>query len=146
LIIHVYQGPGLQEGQKVRLSDLLERDRPVVLNFWGALCPPCREELPVFQELHESYSERITFLALDVGAYTGFGTSGDARRVLDRLGITFAAGTSPDSGAMADYRVMGIPTTIFINGDGEIVARWAGPLSRDRLAQLLVETLPSSPE
>lgn len=36
------------EGNAVKLSDM--RGKPVVLNFWASWCPPCKSEMPDFNE------------------------------------------------------------------------------------------------
>ena len=43
-------------GQEVRLSDL--KGKVVVLNFWATWCPPCRKEIPDFNELQAQYGDK----------------------------------------------------------------------------------------
>ena len=43
------------DGKKNKLSDL--KGRVVLLNFWATWCPPCREEKPSMQELHEALGD-----------------------------------------------------------------------------------------
>ena len=57
----------------VRLSDL--RGRPIVLNFWAGLCPPCRAEMPNLQAFYEKFGDQVTLLGLDVGPFTGLGSN-----------------------------------------------------------------------
>lgn len=49
--IVAYQGEALLGGREVRFSKVFEQGKPVVLNFWAGLCPPCRAEMPWFQKL-----------------------------------------------------------------------------------------------
>ena len=78
----LYQGEDVLGASTVQLSDLL--DKPTVLNFWAGLCPPCREEMPHFQEFYDDFEERINFVGVDVGQFTGLGNPEDAQELLER--------------------------------------------------------------
>ena len=43
------------------------RGKPVVLNFWATWCPPCRAEIPHFQEASEKYGDRAVVIGIDQG-------------------------------------------------------------------------------
>ena len=52
-------------GEKFRLSE--QRGNAVVINFWYPSCPPCRDEMPAFQEVWEEYQGRnVRFIGLFV--------------------------------------------------------------------------------
>ena len=44
-----------------------ESELPVLVDFWGAKCPPCEMLAPIFQELAQDYRERVVFAKLDAG-------------------------------------------------------------------------------
>ncbi len=50
--ITMFQGQDVVGGQEINFHDLIG-ERPIVLNFWAGLCPPCRAEMPDLQEFHE---------------------------------------------------------------------------------------------
>jgi peroxiredoxin len=53
------------EGNLHRLADF--RGQVVVLNFWATWCPPCIDEMPSLQKLHQALSERgIAVVAISV--------------------------------------------------------------------------------
>ena len=56
--------PGEDEALKRELRRL--RGHPVVVNVWAAWCGPCRQELPVFQEVSVAQGKRVAFLGVDV--------------------------------------------------------------------------------
>ncbi len=142
--IEVYQGREVLGGESVRFSDLVAQGKPVVLNFWAGLCPPCRLEMPDFQEVFDEYQDQVLLFGLDVGTFTGLGTPQDGKALISELGVSYPAGTTSDSTIMQDYRVVGMPSTYFITPEGEIIRSWAGLLTKDKLSELVDELLTAS--
>ncbi len=120
-----------------RFASLVGQGKPVVLNFWAGLCPPCRAEMPDFQYLHETYGERILIVGLDVGPFVGLGTNEDGLRLLRQLGITYVAGTTTDANVVRAYGVVGMPTTVFFAADGKRFATHAGLITQARALSIL---------
>jgi thiol-disulfide isomerase/thioredoxin len=131
----IYQGGEGLGGERVRLSHLFAQGKPVVLNMWAGLCPVCREEMPIIQRVYEEYGDRVLVFGLDVGVFAGLGSEEDARALLDELGITFPAGTTPDEVVMREYQVYGIPALYFFTPDGEVVKRHYGRLTAEELSR-----------
>ena len=125
----------------MQVLDLL--DKPSVVNFWAGLCPPCREEMPHFQEFYDEFEERINFVGVDVGQFTNLGSEEDARELLSDLGVTYPAGFTEDGEAVREY-VTGMPTTVFITPQGEIFRSWTGYLSKGQLTEITEEMLAAS--
>lgn len=140
----LYQGADQFGEREPSVNALLTGGRPLVLNFWGGLCPPCRSELPEFQKVYERYGDRVAFFGLDVGQYTGLGSPDDARKLLGELHITYPAGTTDIREVLHAYQVRGLPTTFFINAEGKIVGRWSGQLSGAKLAELVAGLISGS--
>ncbi len=78
---------GLRDGNLARLEG-----KPLVLNFWVGLCPPCRVEMPQFQVFYEEFKNRIQLAGIDIGVFTGLGFRNDANALLRELGVTNLAG------------------------------------------------------
>ena len=134
----LYQGEEVLGGSAVYVSHLL--DKPTIVNFWAGLCPPCREEMPHFQEFYDEFEERISFVGVDVGQFTGLGNPEDAQELLRDLDVTYPAGFTEDSSAVKEY-VTGMPTTVFITPAGEVFRSWTGYLSKDKLTEITEEML-----
>ena len=137
----LYQGEDVLGASTVQLSDLL--DKPTVVNFWAGLCPPCREEMPHFQEFYDEFQDRINFAGVDVGQFTNLGSVEDARELLTSLGVTYPAGFTEDADVVKEY-VTGMPTTVFITPKSEIFRSWTGYLSKDKLTEITEEMLAAS--
>ena len=136
----VSQGQDVLGGDQVNMESLVG-EKPVVLNFWADECPPCRAELPEFQEFYDEYGDRVLVLGVDLGQFTNQGTPEQGRELLAELGVHIPAGYTEDSGILPKYAVLGLPTTVFINADGSIHNKWTGALSKDTLIEKAEEML-----
>jgi len=141
----LYQGSDELGEETLNLSDL--QGKPLVLNFWAGLCPPCRAEMPDLQGFYEEYKGRVTLVGIDVGQFSGLGTQSDARDLLNELGVSYPAGFTTDASVMRNFKVLGMPTTVFIDSKGGIFRTWTGALNRDVLTRVTNEMmqLESSP-
>jgi thiol-disulfide isomerase/thioredoxin len=139
--ITVYQGEDSVGGQEVNLSEVLARGRPVVLNFWAGLCPPCRLEMPDLQAVHETFGGQVVLFGLDVGPFTALGSNEDGRALVRELGVTYPTGTTSESRVVRDFQVTGMPSTYFIKPNGEVFRKWTGLLTEAKLSELVQELL-----
>ena len=116
------------------VTDLSQlRGKPLIINFWAGLCPPCRAEMPDLQKFYEGAKDQVTLLGIDIGQFTGLGNRQDARELLEELGITYPVGYTSDVSVIKNYKVLGMPTTVFIDADGEIAKTWTGALNESVL-------------
>ena len=119
-------------GERVSVADL--QGKPAVINFWATWCGPCREEIPVLQAAHADHeAEGIVFLAVTDELPT------TVRPFMDRLKMTLPVWYDPNGRAGKLYRIQSIPTTLFLNSDGVLVARHTGALTRPLLEQYLAQ-------
>ena len=123
----LFQGEAKLGGTDLNLRQL--QDKPVILNFWAAFCPPCRAELPDLQVFYNEFGDRVWLVGIDVGQFTGLGSLQDAKDLLEELQITYPAGFTDDGSVISKYKVFSMPTTIFIDADGEIFKKWGGALT-----------------
>jgi peroxiredoxin len=124
------------DGDTVRLAEL--RGRVVLVNFWATWCPPCRLEMPGFQDVWEDYRERgVTILGLSVDR----GLRSDVEDWVRQRGITYPIGF-PTGSTVRAYGGAGVlPTSVLINREGRIVHRvegfYAEPALRAAIRRLL---------
>ena len=116
------------DGKWVRLSDL--RGRPVVLDFWATWCRPCRTSMPHLEDLQKRYqSQGLVVIGLSVDE----GSQADVRRFAQSLGVTFRLGMANDH-VLDDYGpIRFLPTTFFIDRNGQMVRRVRGYLDPETL-------------
>ena len=143
--ISAYQGQDALGGDTATLSTVLGQGKPVVLNFWAALCPPCRAEIPEFERVHEERGDQVTILGIDIGPQQLLGTREEGQALLAELGVTYAAGTTFDDTVVRGFEILGMPTTFFIAADGTVVRKWGGILDEDKLNELVDELVGSAP-
>lgn len=124
----LYQGAGVLGSERLQFSDVFSLGKPVVLNFWAGLCPPCRAEMPGFQKVYDELGDQFILLGLDIGPYIGLGSNEDGRTLLQELNITYPAGTTFEATTVSNYRVRGMPTTVFLTAGGEILETHTGLL------------------
>lgn len=143
--ITMYQGQDIVGGEKLRFSQILALGKPVVLNFFAGLCPPCRAEMPDFQKRYAAGGkDDYVMLAVDVGPYTGLGTREQGKDLLRLLGIKFPAGTVFDEDILSGYQIFGMPSTFFVTPKGTIVRKQAGLLTADQMDVYIRELLETS--
>ncbi len=143
--ITLYQGGDVLGGEKIPLARLWGTGKPVVLNFWAGLCPPCRAELPDFQNLYNEVAKgKWTMIGVDIGPYVGLGSREEGKALLRELKISFPAGTTFEEDAVNVYQILGMPTTVFITSDGRIFRKYAGLLTREQMNTFLHELLQAS--
>ena len=112
--------------------------RPLVLNFWFPSCPPCRAELPDLQAAYEIHTDEIQFLGVQL---LGLDSAEEGQEFLDELGIEYPSGADAENQMVRDFKILGFPTTIFIDSDHNIVKKHAGILSAGSLETLIDLTI-----
>ena len=142
--INAYQGQDVLGGDQVTLHSLLDQGRPIILNFWAGLCPPCRQEMPGFQRLYDARGSEFLMLGVDIGPFVGLGGHQDAINFLRDFQITYPTAWAPTRQPVLDYSVQSMPTTVFLTPDGTIFDRQVGFLSEQDAACKLDRLLAAS--
>ena len=127
----------LFDGSSFRLSDQIGQ-RSVVLNFWFPSCPPCRAEMPDFEDAWQQLKdEDVLFLGLFVPQ--GFDSEQDARDFVQELGLTYQFATDNMAKITLEYRLAYFPTTIFIDKAGRLFRSEISALDAEKITRIVRE-------
>lgn len=95
-------------------QEVLESERPVLVDFWGPRCVPCLRLMPIVEALAETYSDSLKVVKVN-------------------------ANSRPNWKLCGDYKVVGLPAYLFFQ-DGQEVKRIAGDgITRSTLATAIEE-------
>lgn len=98
----------------IRLAEL--RGEVIMLNFWASWCGPCRQEMPILDELYTKYS-RAGFKIIGVNVDANLE---DAKKALKKIPVTFPVLFDTENSISELYDVDSMPTTIMIDRNGKM--------------------------
>ncbi|ABL79885.1 MULTISPECIES: TlpA disulfide reductase family protein [unclassified Nocardioides] len=130
--------PCLGGGPDVDLAGLRG---PVVVNLWASWCGPCRKELPIYQQFHERYGDRVGVVGID---YNDVQPKAALELARD-TGVTYPLLADPGStleGTESFPTIPGLPWVVLVDADGKVVHKQAIEItSVDQLVGLVDEHL-----
>jgi len=119
------------------------RGHVVLLNVWATWCPPCLEEMPSLQALHEElHGSGLRVVAVSIDDP---GSENDIRDFVREQGLTFEILHDAGAGIMTAYAVGGVPQTFLIDRSGRIryksfVTDWRTEDNRRLVEDVLAES------
>lgn len=114
----------LADGTEVNLSDY--RGKKVLLNFWATWCGYCIMEFPALDRLSQDYADELVVLAIDCGE-----DEATVQDFLEKNEYSFLVGMDEDYEIQRLYPTNGIPYTVLIGEEGEVLHRTTGIPSRE---------------
>jgi peroxiredoxin len=101
-------------GENLRLSEY--RGDVVMINFWATWCGPCRQEMPLLDELYNRY-QRVGFNLLGVNIDDD---SSRAMQMAEELGIDFPVLFDARKEVSRLYDVEAMPVTVLVDREGRV--------------------------
>lgn len=99
----------MKEINSDKWNDVLESNRPVLVDFWAQWCGPCRIVAPVLEEISGEYQDKIDFVKVNV---------------------------DQNSELSSRYNVFSIPTIAIFN-KGQIVAQQIGASTKESYKKMI---------
>jgi thiol-disulfide isomerase/thioredoxin len=127
-------------GKKVSLSDF--KGRPLVVNFWGTYCAPCKIEMPWLEEFSKKYAaDGLQVVGVTYDSEVGRDT---IARDAQQLGVTYPILLSTPK-AEKDYLsgTDALPMSFYVDKTGTVIEVTAGLGSKDELESMVKETIAS---
>ena len=103
-----------RSGQNLRLSDF--RGQVLLINFWASWCGPCRQEMPLLEDLYKRYS-KLGFTILGVNVDND---STKANNYLRDIKVTFPIMYDTTNAVSKSYNVNAMPTTVIVDRNGNM--------------------------
>lgn len=134
------------EGNDIRLADY--RGKVVLVNFWGSWCEPCVREIPALQAAYEQLQDQ-DFVVIGVNLFDDEQAQNhsreDIRSFVEQLGITYPVALDEDGTTTDAYRVFPIPTSFFIDAQGNIRYVLPRELEQDEIVALFTRLKQETP-
>jgi len=125
----------------VRLSE--HRGEVVLLNFWATWCGPCRQEMPLLNDLHVKYQRAgLTLFGVNIDA-SGDASTAQAAEMVSALKVTYPILIDARQSVGRLYEVDSMPLTVLIDRHGVVryVSQGFKPGYEKRYAEWLRELL-----
>jgi thiol-disulfide isomerase/thioredoxin len=112
--------PRLDGKGAIALQDL--RGLIVYVDFWASWCGPCRQSLPLYEEMYQRLPPgRFRVVAINLDEYRE-----DAEDFLRRYPVTYNIVHDPAGGSAQTWGIKAMPTSFLVDEGGRVVAEWIG--------------------
>lgn len=115
------------------LKDLIEENKVTVVNFFASWCGPCRSETPLLDEYNKNLDDDVALVGVNISD-----NEKGRNKFLDEFNVDYPIYLFEDEEkALERYKLMMIPTTFFIDQEGNIARVYVGELSNKTLDQYI---------
>ena len=115
------------DGKELSLSDL--KGKKVFLNFWATWCPPCKAEMPEIEKLYEETKDSdLVIVAVEIGEPLS-----TVKTFIDSNKYSFKVLLDSDQSVASKYNIASIPTSYFIDVNGNIISKNVGAMNIDQM-------------
>jgi thiol-disulfide isomerase/thioredoxin len=125
------------DGKEYALSDL-KGEKPVLINFWASWCPPCKAEAPDLARLYKKYRNEMEIYAVNL---TDADSVEGAAQFAKEYGFEFPVLLDRTGEVGRLYQAFSIPTSYFIDRDGNVQNKMIGITSPNQLEKMFQELI-----
>ncbi len=101
-------------GKQLALNEL--KGQVVMINFWATWCGPCRQEMPLLEQMHKKYQPMgFTLVGINVEE-----DSSGAEAWLQKTPVTFPILFDRENRVSKLYNVSGMPSSVLIDRKGNV--------------------------
>lgn len=122
----------MSDGTRATFADF--RGEPLVVNFFASWCAPCRAEMPDFEAVHQEVGDRVSFLGFDLQDTRSAGAE-----LVELTGVTYPWALDPDGDIYRAFEGFGMPTTVYVSPEGEVLGKENGAINADILREKIEE-------
>ena len=97
---------------------------PMIINFWYPSCPPCTKEIPTLVEFDKKNKQKIMMLGIIHNSLVD--TKEDSVKMLEKFNVEYINLYDEDNLLTEKFKVLGFPTTIFLDENHNISTKWTG--------------------
>lgn len=123
------------DGKRFELADY--RGTPLVVNFWASWCPSCVAEMPDFEKVHRAVGGKVEFLGINHSD-----APESAERLAKDTGVTYRLARDQQGEVFQAFGALGMPTTVFIDADGNVIDLVVGQLTAEGLMDYIERSFP----
>lgn len=103
------------QGKSFRMS--AQKGKPMLIFFGTTWCPGCRTEMPIYKKAYETYKQR----GLEMIYVNIMEPAKKVKRFAEAQALPFRVLLDEDGAVGTSYNVIGVPTIILVNKEGQII-------------------------
>lgn len=106
------------DGKTHKLSDVVGKGTPVLVDFWASWCGPCRREMPNLKKIYHTYGNKLKVLGVAV-----WDEPDASLKAVKDMSLPWEVWVNGQTAPTDAYGISGIPCIVVFNGDGSIAFR-----------------------
>lgn len=128
--VPVFALPRYPDRKTISISDY--KGKPIFINFWASWCDPCKQETPDLVKAYAQYGKTVNFVGVNL---TSADSVVDAKKFIHQYGIKYTVLLDVAGNVAKQYGIVGIPTSVFVNREGEITTIYMGAIPPQTLSK-----------
>ncbi len=107
---------------------------PMLVNIWASWCNPCVEEIPLLEDISKTYTGQLIVVGINSGEQRS-----TVSTFIENNELTYPIGLDTDYAITSGLGINVLPTTYLVDGNGNFIEVYFGPLDRDTINEYLLE-------